>query len=265
MNSIISNYLQTDKEEMDTLMQLMEEMNFVFTDNDIPVIAQELIEENLKTVPMSDEDGDGILHLAVLANNIDVVKMLLASPKKQTFINSINHNGQTPLHLAVLTNQIEMVECLMSNNADVSIRDSKGNTAIHMICACRTSIWADKKVILDCLLRFVKKDVINSYNFEGETAMMSALYSGETQMKELIDTMIHIGGADINKKKLRDGKNIIHILSSTGNTDLVIDICENHDVDLTLEDYSGLIPLEVASSESMKTVLIKYLNIQRFF
>lgn len=47
----------------------------------------------------------------------------------------INDDGQAPLHLAALTRQSRMARRLIIGGANPSLRDSKGNTALHLACA----------------------------------------------------------------------------------------------------------------------------------
>lgn len=50
-------------------------------------------------------------------------------------LNIMNDHLQSPLHLAVLTQQPLIVRRLVLVGADLSLRNSRGNTALHLACA----------------------------------------------------------------------------------------------------------------------------------
>jgi len=47
----------------------------------------------------------------------------------------MNDDWQSPLHLAVLTQQPKIVRRLIMAGADPSLRNFRGNTALHLACA----------------------------------------------------------------------------------------------------------------------------------
>ena len=47
-----------------------------------------------------------------------------------------NDEGQTALHLSVLTHQPRIARCLILAGADPGVRNVRGNTALHLACAC---------------------------------------------------------------------------------------------------------------------------------
>jgi len=49
-------------------------------------------------------------------------------------LNILNDDWQSPLHLAVLTHQPMIVRRLILAGADPSLRDFRGNTALHLTC-----------------------------------------------------------------------------------------------------------------------------------
>ena len=51
------------------------------------------------------------------------------------FLNILNDDGQSPLHLAVLTRQPRIVRRLVLAGANPTLRNFRGNTALHLACA----------------------------------------------------------------------------------------------------------------------------------
>lgn len=70
---------------------------------------------------------------------------------------------QTPLHLAVRDNSVEIVEILLAFGANPSIRDSRGNTCLHLATAIRSS--ESLKLLAESVN---SKDELNSFNNFGK-------------------------------------------------------------------------------------------------
>ena len=74
-----------------------------------------------------DENGISILHYAVMADNISLIKQLLEDEKQ--LINLTIDNGQTVLFEAVKNNSFEVVNLLIKSGLEKNIVDSTGRTA----------------------------------------------------------------------------------------------------------------------------------------
>ena len=61
-------------------------------------------------------DRSSLLHIAIFSMNTFVLEELLANGAR-VHITSTDNFGQTPLHLAVKANQVEMVRCLLNEGA----------------------------------------------------------------------------------------------------------------------------------------------------
>jgi len=66
------------------------------------------------------------LYLAVLNNQLDVVRVLLAN---KADVNITADNGYTPLMVAAHTGNVEIVKLLLENDADKALKNAKGCTA----------------------------------------------------------------------------------------------------------------------------------------
>lgn len=74
------------------------------------------------------------LHKAVANNNLSEVRSLLSFPQSfsQGTVDSPNTEGQTPVHEAARKGYVEVLKLLLEQKPDVSLRDSKGATALHV-------------------------------------------------------------------------------------------------------------------------------------
>jgi|KBSMisStandDraft_5_1062788.scaffolds.fasta_scaffold525230_2 ankyrin repeat protein len=71
-----------------------------------------------------DKEGDTALHIGVIKNNEEIVKLLLQS---NCNVNAQNKKGKVPLHYAAELNLIEIAKLLIEMNADLGISDNYGN------------------------------------------------------------------------------------------------------------------------------------------
>ena len=84
--------------------------------------------------PQTLKRYDTNLHKAVEQNNFQHVYALLSKPKSTGLgtPNCRNEDGATPLHHACRKGYLEIVKALLECEADTSIRDSTGTTALHV-------------------------------------------------------------------------------------------------------------------------------------
>ncbi|KAG5660338.1 hypothetical protein KAF25_002944 [Fusarium avenaceum] len=79
---------------------------------------------------LRDYKGRTVLHLAIAAGKIEMVKILLGqTPRADT--DAKDRNGQAPLHYATERSQESIVEFLVKNGADKDIQDRQGETPLH--------------------------------------------------------------------------------------------------------------------------------------
>lgn len=74
------------------------------------------------------------LHKAVASNNVPEVQSILTSSPSLTegTVNSQNVFGQTPVHEVAKNGFVEVMKLLLEQKPDLSLRDSKGATALHV-------------------------------------------------------------------------------------------------------------------------------------
>lgn len=78
--------------------------------------------EESGTLEYSSKYGDSLLHHAIRAKNLDIVKFLITG--KGININIESKHGDTPLHLAVLNGEIGLVKGLLEMGADPNAKSS---------------------------------------------------------------------------------------------------------------------------------------------
>uniref|UniRef100_A0A0G4H701 Uncharacterized protein n=1 Tax=Chromera velia CCMP2878 TaxID=1169474 RepID=A0A0G4H701_9ALVE len=81
---------------------------------------------------IEDQQGNSALMLAVKNEDVEMVECLLARPgsASQNVVNVPDSQGQTPLIHAAARGHIRLVELLLRRGADLSLKDTNGNTAL---------------------------------------------------------------------------------------------------------------------------------------
>lgn len=74
------------------------------------------------------------LHRAVSVRNLDAIRQLLSLPSTSSsgMVDSQNAEGLTPVHEAAKRGYIAILDLLVQHKPDLTIRDSKGATALHV-------------------------------------------------------------------------------------------------------------------------------------
>jgi ankyrin repeat protein len=187
-----------------------------------------------------DEDGDTILHLAVVSLSLKKAEDLVCLCD----LNAINNMMQTPLHVATLANRPEMVRLLISSGAKMGVHDRRGNTPLHL--ACQKGFKEIVEIILDALPKDVsdenQEQAIRLCNFEGFACLHLAAMSNQIEIIELLVDKYH---ADLSARDSKSGETILHKAIRNSNINLVHFILKHNQHDLiSAADYSGRMPLD---------------------
>ncbi|CAL8290872.1 unnamed protein product [Lota lota] len=219
---------------------------------------------------MQDEDGDTCLHIAVAQGKRALAYAL--AKKSSGSIDTTEHNGQTALHIAVITNQHLIVQDLLLLGAKVNSRDHWGRSPLH-VCAERGYALTLETIRKTLSFGDCKPINIELVNYEGLTPLHVAVSSYNSLVRELrklsakcslvamelarrkeqyincVRTLL-LMGAQCGTKDLKNGKNILHLVSEEAKEEL-FDIVLNHPSSsfiLNEKTYSGNTALHIVSS-----------------
>ena len=90
-----------------------------------------ILSKNPYLINTEDENNETFLSYAIKRNNINIINLLLTSPILNiTYQNELT--GNTYLHLAVLQQNIKLIKELLNKNINIDIQNNDGNTALHL-------------------------------------------------------------------------------------------------------------------------------------
>ena len=211
-----------------------------------------------------DEDGDTLLHIALIILAPELVLYFIDLSPNFTWLNIKNKLSQTPLHLATLTNQVSLVRRLVVGGADVESRDRDGNMAIHL--ASRGNMINTLRALLspvryedqkrnnyDVPVQAIPQN-LDVKNYEGFTcAHIATLLNHFEILQILIDT-----GADVNAKSEKSGRTILHEAAWSDNIKAVKYILKiGSRVNINAKTYDGYTAFDLARSRGHWSVVLE--------
>nr|XP_061806494.1 NF-kappa-B inhibitor alpha-like [Nerophis lumbriciformis] len=180
------------------------------------------------------EDGDTLLHLAIIHEASDQAEQMIKLSHNHPFLNVQNNQRQTALHLAVITDQPQLVERLLKAGCDPRLADDSGNTALHI--ACKKGSLACFGVITQTSQRHLSS-IISFPNYSGHNCLHVASLHGYIS---LVENLVGLG-ADINAQEQCSGKTALHLAVDVQNPALVRRLLDLG-ADVNCLNYGGFTP-----------------------
>ncbi|XP_011648193.1 NF-kappa-B inhibitor cactus-like [Pogonomyrmex barbatus] len=164
-----------------------------------------------------DDDGDTQLHIAIVQGFVEAALSLIRMAPDSCLLDTMNDDWQSPLHLAVLTHQSLIVRRLILAGADPSLRNFRGNTALHL--ACISGDLACAKALTDPLSPMERNKLmpgqtipalpqnLEQRNYSGEMCLHVAAANGNVDLVHLLLRL----GADLKAKEGLAGYTALHL------------------------------------------------------
>ena len=132
-----------------------------------------------------DNSGNSAIHKAALANNVEIIKVLLG---KGVPVDELNKKQCTPLLLAITKGNVEAVLFLIENFANINVANNEGNTPLLL------AIQSHKDYLLNILLQQGQLN-IETKNNKGINALHYAvakgnIYAVDALIKKNVDVNI---------------------------------------------------------------------------
>ncbi|WP_246038615.1 ankyrin repeat domain-containing protein [Wolbachia endosymbiont of Leptopilina clavipes] len=198
------------------------------------------------------------MHLAAQNNNKEIVVALI---KAGADVSITGKNEEIPLDLAIdeeikvpLINaallkavqecDVQKVRHLISKGADVNISDETGKTL---------SYYAIQKENFEMVIALIKARVnVNAVDKDGRTPLHWAVHK---ENLEIVNVLIQVR-ANVNAQDLYE-RTPLHYAAMSGDIKVVEALLKIKEIDINLADKDGNTPLDLASTEEIKTLLKK--------
>ncbi|KAM8832583.1 NF-kappa-B inhibitor epsilon isoform 2-T2 [Spinachia spinachia] len=200
--------------------------------------SSELTEREDNLLTTITEDGDTILHLAIIHEDKFIAQQLMQL-FPQDVLNIQNNLYQSPLHLATYLNLADVVKGLVDKGASLELQDQEGNTALHVACQHGQTECAAE------MTREVSSSklapVLGTQNWRGLACLhLAALHRQHQIMKLLV-----MKGADLNIQEGTSGKTALHLAAELHDiTSAKLLLSRGANVDAAM--FNGCTPLHLA-------------------
>ena len=217
-------------------------------------LTRHLVVKRPHDLDASDVYGKTPLHLAIVASDFEVTRMLL---DRTTDINVRDNRGCTPLHYVIsegtldedededewklLDDHFRCVRLLLERGADAEAQNNRGLTPLH----------AAASVMNQRFVQILSEKVtnINVRNDQGQTALHKASRRRHTGIMSIL--LNH--GADVDAQD-NGGSTPLHIvisdarsLNTRGNAKRAVGVLLEHGADINLRNHEGQTALHQAS------------------
>ncbi|XP_063161063.1 NF-kappa-B inhibitor epsilon [Candoia aspera] len=209
-----------------------------------PEEEERLRQQLLETFAFLSEDGDTLLHLAIIHCMPSIAFCCIAQMPVE-ILEFQNDLFQTPLHLSVYLEQYEVVEALILKGVNTALQDRNGNTALHLACEqqsleCVELLLPLKKLVSDMETRKTLQD-LQLQNWQGLTCLHISTLKGNLQLMALLVQ----NGADINVQDGTSGKTPLH-LAVENHDELAVRHLLRLGAQVDSQMYNGCTPLHLA-------------------
>ncbi|MEQ2168999.1 hypothetical protein GOODEAATRI_020451 [Goodea atripinnis] len=221
---------------VESLSEIVEGCSLSSAKHEQAQISELSEQENLLTT--ITEDGDTILHLAIIHEDIFSSKELIHL-FPQEVLDIQNNLYQSPLHLATYLNLTGVVKALIEKGASLELQDQDGNTALHVACQ-HGQTECVTEMIRDQSLRLLAP-VLQTQNWRGLACLHLAALNREHKIMKLLMKK----GADPNIQEGTAGKTALHLaveLHDITSVNLLLNSGANVDAPM----FNGCTPLHLS-------------------
>lgn len=211
-----------------------------------------MINKDLWQFYFKDGDGDTQLHIAIMQGYVQAALILISLAHHPRLLNVMNDHLQSPLHLAVLTQQPLIIRRLVLAGADLSLRNFRGNTALHLACA--NGDLACAKALTDPLYPMERNKLIpgqkvpalpqnlEQINYNGEMCLHVAVINGHVNLVCLLLRL----GTDLEARECLAGRTALHLAVERKCWPIITFLLKECEPCLDTKTYSGLTAYQLA-------------------
>ncbi|XP_078130447.1 NF-kappa-B inhibitor epsilon [Sander vitreus] len=201
-------------------------------------------QENLLTT--ITEDGDTILHLAIIHEDTFISQQLIQLFPKEV-LDIQNNLYQSPLHLATYLNLIDVVKGLVEKGSSLGLQDQEGNTALHVAC---------QHGQIECATEMTREvspsklaPVLETQNWRGLACLHLAALNRQYQIMKLLVKK----GADLNIQEGTSGKTALHLAVELHDV-ISVKLLLSRGANVDAAMFNGCTPLHLAVGRQDATI-----------
>ncbi|XP_048254580.1 putative ankyrin repeat protein RF_0381 [Haliotis rufescens] len=191
-------------------------------------------------VSLVEDHGYNILHIATCIGHVAMVKYILS--QNILDINSRTKCNRTPVMMAANRSYRNVLAVLVSEGADVSLRDRRGNNILHYTCA------GGQMEMVKYVLSLNKVD-INRRGQHGWTSVMVAARLGNREMLDLLMSK----GSNVSLTA-KEETNILHAACIGGHLEMVKYVVSQYFVDINSRRWNGKTALMISAQWAHREV-----------
>ncbi|XP_051511602.1 NF-kappa-B inhibitor epsilon-like [Myxocyprinus asiaticus] len=195
-------------------------------------------EEEVNLLTTVTEDGDTILHLAIIHEEQHFAHQLIELFPRE-LLDIQNNLYQTPLHLATYLNQHSIVKDLVANGVSLELQDQDGNTPLHV--ACERGFWDCANEMIHNASPNKLAHVLEAQNWRGLTCLHVATVHKQRRLMRLLMKK----GVNLNTQEGTSGKTALHMAVELHDV-YMVNLLLNSGTDVDAAMFNGCTALHLA-------------------
>uniref|UniRef100_A0A8C6K492 Uncharacterized protein n=1 Tax=Melopsittacus undulatus TaxID=13146 RepID=A0A8C6K492_MELUD len=164
--------------------------------NDLNEVRAQNLLKYIESIIFPPQQKNSPLHLAVISNQLPVVKSLLDANHD---INSLNHRQETPLHLAADLGNVELVEVLLKAGCDLRAADKHGKTALAVASRSNHALIVDMIIKAERYYGMKQEHLVHSD--DGPDFSLTFKQDHSTQTKQIRSSLWNLAYNQLNPQE----------------------------------------------------------------
>ncbi|NXG19778.1 IKBE inhibitor, partial [Grallaria varia] len=210
-----------------------------------PPPAEGLSRQQLEALTYLSEDGDTLVHLAII-HCVPAVALCCIAQLPREVLEIQNDLFQTPLHLAVYLEQPCVIQALIHKGVNPGLQDRNGNTPLHLACEqqhlqCAQQLLEGTAPLEDTAQPHRHHQDLQLQNWQGLACLHISTLKGNIPMMSLLLE----SGANIDVREGTSGKTPLHLAVECHNRKAVQFLLRNGAY-VDAQMYNGCTPLHLA-------------------
>ncbi|XP_061407367.1 NF-kappa-B inhibitor alpha-like [Lethenteron reissneri] len=205
---------------------------------------------------MEDENGDTLLHLAIIHEKPALAQQIVSSTSNTSLLEKQNFLQQTPLHLAAAVGDVALVRALAEAGVQLDVPDLRGDTPLHVACRCSQRAGDILRALALPTRPQQFQRALGTLNYRGLTCLHLSVLLAK---RDVMDCVLELG-ADINAQELSSGRSALHLAVEAGDAMMAAALLRRG-ADPNVRTRADCTPLHVAAGRGdtrLAAVLVRH-------